>query len=110
VAGTGVTVRRIVGWYKQGLTPQEITTQEPHLSLAQVYAALTYHHANREEIEAGIAAKDAKAKQLEAQHTLHHNATWRFASTLTKIPYVTHSFTRPAPMASTTDSFGWRDD
>jgi hypothetical protein len=41
----------------------------------QVYAALTYYHANREEIEADIAAEDAEAKQLEAQHAWHHNAT-----------------------------------
>ncbi|MGH8067479.1 MAG: DUF433 domain-containing protein [Candidatus Entotheonellia bacterium] len=75
VAGTGVTVRRIVGWYKQGLTPEEITTEVPHLSLAQVYAALTYYHANREEIEADIAAEDAEAKQLEAQHALRRKAT-----------------------------------
>ena len=74
VAGTGVTVRRIVGWYKQGLTPEEITTEVSHLSLAQVYAALTYYHANREEIEADIAAEDAGAKQLEAQHALHRKA------------------------------------
>ena len=74
VAGTGVTVRRIVGWYKQGLTPEEIATEVPHLSLAQVYAALTYYHANREEIEADIAAEDAEAKQLETQHALHRNA------------------------------------
>lgn len=75
VVGTGVTIRRIVGWYKQGLTPEEITTQVPHLSLAQVYAALTYYHANREEIEADIAAEDAEAKQLEAQHALRRNST-----------------------------------
>jgi uncharacterized protein (DUF433 family) len=30
VAGTGVTVRGIVGWYKQGLTPEEITTEVSH--------------------------------------------------------------------------------
>ena len=24
IAGTGVTVMRIAGWYKQGLTPEEI--------------------------------------------------------------------------------------
>src|SRR6266540_1262629 len=75
VAGTGVTVRRIVGWYKQGLTPEEITTEVPHLSLAQVYAALTYYHANREEIEADIAAEDLEAPQLETQHALRRNAT-----------------------------------
>jgi uncharacterized protein (DUF433 family) len=54
VAGIEVTVRGIVGWYKQGLTPEEITTEVSHLSLAQVYAALTYYHANREQIEADI--------------------------------------------------------
>jgi uncharacterized protein (DUF433 family) len=75
VAGTGVTVRRIVGWYKLGLTPEEISTEVPHLSLAQVYAALTYYHANRDEIEADIGAEDAEAKHLEAQQALHRNAT-----------------------------------
>src|SRR5262252_6394488 len=70
VAGTGVTVRRIVGWYKQGLTPEEITTEVPHVSLAQVYAALTYYHANRDEIEADIAAEDAEATHLETQHAV----------------------------------------
>ena len=64
VAGTGVTVRRIVGWYKQGLTPEEIITELPHLSLAQVYAALTYYHANREEIEADITVEAATVEHL----------------------------------------------
>jgi len=74
IAGTGVTVRRIFGWYKQGLTPEEITTEIPHLSLAQVYAALTYYHANRDEIEADIAAEDLEAIHLETQHALRRNA------------------------------------
>ena len=73
VAGTGVTVRRIVGWYKQGLTPEEIITELPHLSLAQVYAALTYYHANREEIEADITAEAAIAEHLTKQHNPHQN-------------------------------------
>jgi uncharacterized protein (DUF433 family) len=73
VAGTGVTVRRIVGWYKQGLTPEEITTEMPHLSLAQVYAALTYYHANRDEIEADMAAEDAEATHLETRQAVPRN-------------------------------------
>jgi uncharacterized protein (DUF433 family) len=68
VAGTGVTVRRIVGWYKLGLTPEEISTEIPHLSLAHVYAALTYYHANRDEIEADIAAEGAEATHLDTRH------------------------------------------
>ena len=48
IAGTGVRVRRIVGWYQLGLSPEDIADRIGHLSPAQVYAALTYYHANRE--------------------------------------------------------------
>ncbi len=65
IAGTGVTVRRIAGWYKQGRTPEEIALEYGHLSLAQVHAALTYYHANREEIEADLAAEDAAAEMWQ---------------------------------------------
>lgn len=58
LAGTGVSVRSVVIRYKQGQTPEEIADRFGHLSLAQVYAALTYYHANREEIETDIAEED----------------------------------------------------
>lgn len=73
IAGTGVTVRRIVGWYKLGLSPEEIADRIGHLSLAQVYAALAYYHANREEIEADIAAEEDEAERLEREHILGRN-------------------------------------
>ncbi|MBE7470397.1 MAG: hypothetical protein DPW09_29000 [Anaerolineae bacterium] len=65
IAGTGVTVRRIVGWYKLGLEPEEIVRRIGHVSLAQVHAALAYYHANQEEIEAIIAAEEKLAADLE---------------------------------------------
>src|SRR5947208_14944713 len=67
IAGTGLTVRRIVGWYKMGMTPEEIALEYPHLTLAQVHAALAYYHANREEIEADIAQEEAAAAHWEQQ-------------------------------------------
>jgi uncharacterized protein (DUF433 family) len=67
VAGTGLTVRRIVGWYKMGATPEEIALDYPHLTLAQVHAALAYFHANREEIEADIAQEEVAAAHWEQQ-------------------------------------------
>ena len=70
IAGTGITVRRIVGWYKLGLRPEEIADRIGHLSLAQVHAALAYYYANREEIEADIAAEEAEAERLEQEHLL----------------------------------------
>jgi len=68
IAGTGVSVRRIAGWYKLGLTPEEIATQIPHLTLAQVHAALAYYHANRDEMDAQMAAEEAEADRLEREH------------------------------------------
>ena len=55
IAGTGVTVRTVVGHYKLGLSAEEIA-DEMNLALAGVYAALTYYHLNAEEIEADIQA------------------------------------------------------
>lgn len=74
LAGTGVTVRRVVGWYKLGLTPEEIAKRIGHVSLAQIYAALTYYHANREEVEADIAYEEAEADRLEQAHALEQGA------------------------------------
>ena len=55
IAGTGVTVRTIVGHYKLGLSAEEIA-DEMKLALAGVYGALAYYHLNRGEIEADIAS------------------------------------------------------
>jgi uncharacterized protein (DUF433 family) len=55
IAGTGTTVRTIAIMYKQGLSPEDITSELP-LDFAQVYAALTYYHLHTEEIEADIQA------------------------------------------------------
>jgi uncharacterized protein (DUF433 family) len=68
IAGTGVTVQRIVSWYKLGLSPEEIADELGHLSLAQVHAALAYYHANREEIESAIAGEKAEADASEQRY------------------------------------------
>jgi len=68
IAGTGVTVQRIVGWYKLGLSPEEIAEELGNLTLAQVHAALAYYHANREEIESALAAEQAESDRFARQH------------------------------------------
>ena len=68
IACTGVTVRRIVIWYQQGLTAEEIASEIGHLTLGQVYAALTYYHMNKNEIDADIAAEEAEADRIYALH------------------------------------------
>ncbi len=68
ITGTGVTVQRIVGWYKLGLTPEEIAHEYGHLSLAQVHAALAYYHANREEIEKSLTEEELLTELIEQQY------------------------------------------
>ncbi|MGH9752018.1 MAG: DUF433 domain-containing protein [Blastocatellia bacterium] len=69
VAGTGMTVMRIAGWYKLGFTPEEIS-RKIELSLAQIYAALTYYHANREAIDADLDAEAAEYDRAWMEHKL----------------------------------------
>ena len=67
VAGTGLTVSRIAGWYEMGMSPEGIAPEYPHLSLAQVHAALAYYHANRDSIDADLAQEEAAAAEWECR-------------------------------------------
>jgi len=60
IDGTRITVHRIATLYKQGQSPEETVQTYPQLSLAQVYSALAYYHANRAEIESELSAADAQ--------------------------------------------------
>ena len=64
IDGTRVTVHQIVTCCQQGLTPEEIAEQYPHINLAQIYAALTYYHANREEIDLELESETADFLRL----------------------------------------------
>lgn len=74
IAGTSVTVRTIVRYYKLGLSPEEIAAQYSHLEMAQVYAALAYYHANRVEMEAHMAVEEAESDRIEQEHAGHPHA------------------------------------
>lgn len=58
-------MRRIALLHEAGLVPEEIVQKFGHLSLAQVYAALAYFHANRDEIEADLESEARNAEELE---------------------------------------------
>ena len=67
IEGTRVTVNQVVVWYKRGYTAEDIAAEYPQVSLAQVYAALAYYHANSAEIEADLIAEKNEAELLESQ-------------------------------------------
>jgi uncharacterized protein (DUF433 family) len=54
IKGTRTPVRAIVELWRQGVTPEEIPNHLLHLTLAQVFGALSYYSDHQEEINAHI--------------------------------------------------------
>jgi uncharacterized protein (DUF433 family) len=50
IKGTRTPVRAIVETWRMGVAPEEIPKGLPHLTLAQVFSALTYYSDHQEEI------------------------------------------------------------
>ncbi len=54
IKGTRTPVRAIAETWRMGVAPEEIVTHMPHLTLAQVFDALSYYSDHQEEINAYI--------------------------------------------------------
>jgi uncharacterized protein (DUF433 family) len=67
IAGSRIRVKDVAIWHDhQRMTPSEIVSNWPHLTLASVYAALAYYHDHREEINAEIVADQAWYEEQKA--------------------------------------------
>ena len=54
IRGTRTSVRAIVERWRSGVPPEMIPSQLPHLTLAQVFTALSYYSDHQEEINTYI--------------------------------------------------------
>lgn len=68
IAGTRIRVQDIVVWTELGESADEIVIAHPHLKLADVYAALTYYHDDREQIDQDIRDANAFIDAMEKQY------------------------------------------
>lgn len=68
LAGTRMSVRAMAIRHMNGMTPDEILDQFPHIDLARIYAALAYYYANKAEIDALIAAEEEFVRKLKAKY------------------------------------------
>ncbi len=78
LSGTRISVRSIVGWYKKGYSPEEISDQFERPAaelLPKVYAALSYYHANKDKIEADVQAENAAYKNARLASEKNHQNT-----------------------------------
>ncbi len=68
VQGTRITVQRIALEVEQlGMTPDEVLAAHPHLTLAQVHAALAYFYDHRQEIDHAAAELNTIEQELRAR-------------------------------------------
>jgi len=65
IAGHRVRVLDVVVWYEhQGMTPDEIVSHFPTITLADVHAALAYYFDHVEEIQQEMRAERAVAEEF----------------------------------------------
>jgi uncharacterized protein (DUF433 family) len=68
VAGTRIQVKHLVVMHeRQGMSPEEIVSELPHLTLADIYSALAFYHDHRETINAEIAADRAWYEEMKGK-------------------------------------------
>ncbi len=68
IDGTRVKVKHVYRWVEeQGMTPAQVVEQYPHLTRAQIYAALAYYWSHPDEIAAEIEDEDRLAADLKAK-------------------------------------------
>ena len=69
IVGTRMRVSQIAIEYEQmGMSPDEIVVAHPHLTLAQVHAALSYYYDHIREIHDDIRARDEFVEQLRRKY------------------------------------------
>lgn len=72
IGDTRVTLSSVVRCYQRGDSPESIHEGFPSVSLADVYATITYYLRHREEVDAYLVAEDSEAErirhEIEADH------------------------------------------
>jgi uncharacterized protein (DUF433 family) len=68
IAGTRIRVMDVVIWYEGGSSVAEIIEQFPHITAADVHAAMAYYHDNRDEIEAAFEASRRFEEEFRRDH------------------------------------------
>ena len=69
ITGHRIKGQDVVIWHEEmGMSPEEIIYHYPSITLADVYAALTYYHDHREEIRTQIRENETFVRGLQAQN------------------------------------------
>jgi uncharacterized protein (DUF433 family) len=68
IAGTRIKVKHVYVWVEHmGKTPAQVVAEHPHLTMAQVHAALAYYWCHRDEIHQDIENEEKLVAELKAK-------------------------------------------
>jgi uncharacterized protein (DUF433 family) len=67
ICGHRVGVHRVAGWWKLGLSIEEIGEELASLNSAELFAALAYYHLNKAEIDGYLEEERAACRRQERQ-------------------------------------------
>ena len=68
IKGHRIGIDNILVLYLDGYSPEEIAKWYPTLQLVEIYAAITYYHANREAMQRYLARLEAwRQQQMQAE-------------------------------------------
>ena len=64
IAGTKFPVRSVVFYVlRQGITPEELVKEFSHLTLPQIYDALSYYYENKKQIDKELSVNKAEIQE-----------------------------------------------
>jgi uncharacterized protein (DUF433 family) len=67
IAGTRIKVKHVYTWVERmGMTPVQVVAEYPHLTMAQVHAALAYYWLHPNEIQHDIQNEEKLVAELQA--------------------------------------------
>jgi uncharacterized protein (DUF433 family) len=67
IAGTRIKVKHVYTWVERmGKTPAQVVADYPHLTMAQVHAALAYYWTHQDEIHQDIENEEKLVAELQA--------------------------------------------
>jgi uncharacterized protein (DUF433 family) len=68
IAGTRIKVKHVYTWVERmGMTPAQVVAEYPHLTMAQVHAALAYYWSHGDEIHQDIDNEEKLVAELKAK-------------------------------------------
>jgi len=67
IAGTKFPVRSVVFYIlRQGMTPEELVKEFSHLTIPQIYDALSYYYENKKEIDRELSLTESELRKKVA--------------------------------------------